>query len=140
MKDEILKMSVVVIDDSPLTHLMVEKALNEIEFVMLQSHIYNGEEFVELVKQNKPDIAILDIEMAGIDGFTAMEAARIHHPNLKVIFLSQYNTPRFVKAAHNIKANGFLVKMPEVKLLRDALQKVISGEFVIDSSINYIPE
>ncbi|GAB1372407.1 hypothetical protein MASR1M45_24690 [Candidatus Kapaibacterium sp.] len=78
--------------DGPLTHLIVEKAIDEIEFAVLLAHIYNGEEFVELVKRTKPDIAILDIEMGGIDGFTAFEAAKSHHPDLKVIFLTQYNS------------------------------------------------
>ena len=127
--------TVVLIDDSPLTHLIVEKALESMEMAILLSHVYNGEEFVELVKRTKPDIAILDIEMTGIDGFTAMESARRHHPELKVIFLSQYNTAGFVKTAYSLKANGFLVKMPEVEFLRNALLRVMSGEFVLDNSL-----
>ncbi|MDX9791535.1 MAG: response regulator [Candidatus Kapaibacterium sp.] len=125
-------MTVVLIDDSPLTHLIVEKALDEIEFAVLLSHVYSGEDFVELVKRTKPDIAILDIEMTGIDGFTAMEAARKHHPELKILFLSQYNTKGFVNAARDLKANGFLVKMPSVDILREALLRISNGEFVID--------
>jgi two-component system, NarL family, response regulator DesR len=127
--------TIVLIDDSPLTHLIIEKALDEIEFAVLLSHIYNGEEFIELVKRTRPDIAILDIEMTGIDGFTAMEAVRKIHPELKIIFLSQYNTPGFIKASRDVKANGFLVKMPSVETLREALIKVMDGEFVTDASI-----
>ena len=127
--------TIVLIDDSPLTHLIIEKALDEIEFALLLSHIYNGEEFIELIKRTRPDIAILDIEMTGIDGFTAMEAVRKIHPELKVIFLSQYNTPGFIKAAKDVKANGFLVKMPSVETLREALLKVMAGEFVTDASV-----
>lgn len=126
--------TIILIDDSPLTHLIIEKALDQIEFAVLLSHIYNGEEFVELVKRTKPDLAILDIEMTGIDGFTAMEAARNYHPELKVLFLSQYNTKGFLNAAKNLQANGFLVKMPSVEILRTALIKVLNGEFVTDES------
>jgi two-component system response regulator DesR len=115
--------------------LIVEKAIEEIEFAVLLSHVYSGEEFIELVKRSKPDVAILDIEMTGIDGFTAMQNARHFHPELKVIFLSQYNTKGFVNAARELKANGFLVKMPDVQYLRDCLIKVMNGEFVIDSSL-----
>jgi two-component system response regulator DesR len=130
-------MTVVVIDDSPLTHLIVEKAIEEIDFAVLLAHIYNGEEFVELVRRTKPDIAILDIEMPGIDGFTALESARIYHPELKVIFLSQYNSPGFVKAARKINANGFLVKMPSVETLKESLLKVMNGEFALDQTLEF---
>lgn len=136
--DKQITTSIVVVDDSPLTHLIIEKAIDEIDFAVLLAHIYNGEEFVELVKRSRPDIAILDIEMTGIDGFTAMETARLYHPELKIIFLSQYNTSGFIKAAKEAKANGFLVKMPSVESLRLALIRVMRGEFVLDESIAHL--
>ncbi|MBX3042447.1 MAG: response regulator transcription factor [Candidatus Kapabacteria bacterium] len=137
-KDNSNTFTVVLIDDSPLTHLIVEKALDEIDFAVLLAHIYNGEEFVELVKRTHPDLAILDIEMTGIDGFTAMDSARRFHPDLKVIFLSQYNTQGFITAARKANANGFLVKMPSVETLKDALIRVMKGEFVEYSSIEQV--
>ncbi len=129
------KLNVIVIDDSPLTHLVVEKAIETIDFAVLSAHCYNGEEFIDLVHNTKPDIAFIDIEMTGIDGFTALQTARKHYPELKSIFLSQYISNGFVKAAKNIGANGFLTKMPTVETIKDALIKVINGEFALDKSI-----
>jgi two-component system, NarL family, response regulator DesR len=127
--------TVVSVDDSPLTHLIIEKALEEIDFAIYLSHVYCGEEFVNLVKRTKPDVAIIDIEMSGMDGFTTMLTARKYHPELKVIFLSQYNTSGFIKAAMKLKANAFLVKMPTVEYLKETLINIMKGEFVVDSSI-----
>lgn len=127
--------TVVSVDENPLTHLFVEKALEEIDFALFLSHTYSNQEFIELIKRTRPDVAIIDLEMSGIDGFASMLQTRQYHPELKVIFLSQYSTSGFVKAAMKCDANAFLLKMPSIARLRRTLIQVMNGEFVLDSSI-----
>lgn len=80
----------------------------------------NGEEAVELAKAHKPDLAILDVMMPGLDG---IEAAHVLHTlNIPVVLLTAYSQPKFINRAEKVFVYGYLVKPVKENEVLPALQ------------------
>jgi two-component system, NarL family, response regulator DesR len=83
--------------------------------------------------ETKPDIALLDIEMPGQDGLTA--AAELQGTGTKVIILTTFGRPGFLRRAMESGVSGFLVKDSPADKLADTIRKVLAGQKVIDPDL-----
>jgi DNA-binding NarL/FixJ family response regulator len=98
-------------------------------------HLSNAEDLVQEVKQTKPDIVLLDIEMPGPDPFEAMEDLRRQCPNVRTIMLSAYVRDHYIDAAVNAGAWGYLCKDDDPEAIIHAIRDVASGAFVFGPNI-----
>jgi len=95
----------------------------------------NGEDAVRLVAEHRPDIALLDINMPGMDGVAAARHIAAEFPETGVIILTMYRRDDYVFEAIKAGANGYLLKEVELDELIEAVRAVARGEAVIDSAI-----
>ncbi|MGW1720645.1 response regulator transcription factor [Streptomyces sp. NPDC002156] len=81
------------------------------------------------------DVALLDIEMPGATGIEA--AAQLHRdfPSLKLVVLTTFGRPGYLRAAMESGADAFLVKDAPAAQLAEAVRKVLAGERVIDPTL-----
>ncbi len=92
-----------------------DTAMTDLLTMLLRSHGFeitttnSGEEGVQLVKEETPDIIILDLMMPGVDGWETCKAIRAFS-NAPVIVLSALNNPRMVASALDAGADDYLVK------------------------------
>jgi two-component system response regulator DesR len=94
-----------------------------------------GDEVTAAAKDAKPDVALLDIEMPGADGLTAAAALRRECPGIKVIILTTFGRPGYLRRAMEAGASGFIVKdSPADKLVR-TIRDVLAGQRVIDPDL-----
>jgi two-component system response regulator DesR len=94
-----------------------------------------GDEVVELARRHAPDVALLDIEMPGLDGLVAAAALHAVLPSCVVLILTTFGRPGYLRRAMEAGASGFLVKDGPVEDLAAAIRKAVRGERVIDSSL-----
>ncbi|MGA8029094.1 MAG: response regulator transcription factor [Bryobacteraceae bacterium] len=92
-------------------------------------------EFEAAIDRFAPDLAILDIQLPGSDGFDAARRALDRRPELKLMFLSMYTEPRFVKRALEIGAHGYLSKRAPGEELMLAIGTVLKGGRYIGSRL-----
>ncbi|MEV7968012.1 response regulator transcription factor [Sphaerisporangium sp. NPDC088356] len=92
----------------------------------------NGEEAVAVALSARPDIALLDIEMPVMDGIEA--AARICRavPGCRVMILTTFGRPGYLRRAMEAGAAAFMVKDSPARELAAAIRRVLAGERVID--------
>jgi two-component system response regulator DesR len=83
----------------------------------------------------RPDIALLDIEMPGMSGLDAAAALRQAVPDCKVLMLTTFGRPGYLRRAMEVGASGFLVKDAPVEELAAAIRKVLAGERVVDPTL-----
>ena len=94
-----------------------------------------GDEVAGAAKDAKPDVALLDIEMPGADGLTAAAALRRECPGIKIIILTTFGRPGYLRRAMESGASGFIVKdSPADKLVR-TIRDVLAGQRVIDPDL-----
>jgi DNA-binding NarL/FixJ family response regulator len=87
-----------------------------------------GDEVTAAAKDAKPDVALLDIEMPGADGLTAAAALRRECPGIKIIILTTFGRPGYLRRAMESGASGFIVKdSPADKLVRTIRDVPASG-------------
>jgi two-component system response regulator DesR len=94
-----------------------------------------GDEVLPTALTTKPDVALLDIEMPGKDGLAA--AAELHEqlPSCRVIILTTFGRPGYLRRAMESGAVGFLVKDAPSAQLAVAIRRVVAGERVVDPAL-----
>ena len=99
------------------------------------AQVGRGDEVLAAAIQTNPDIALLDIEMPGKDGLTAADELRRQTPKTKVIILTTFGRPGFLRRAMESGVSAFLVKDSPADKLVGAIHKVLAGQKVIDPDL-----
>lgn len=94
-----------------------------------------GDEAVEVCTRLRPDIALLDIEMPGIDGLETARRLRDAAPGTAVIILTTFGRPGYLHAALAAGARGFLLKDDPVAQLAIAIRTVAGGGRAVDPAL-----
>ncbi|WP_326639559.1 response regulator transcription factor [Streptosporangium sp. NBC_01755] len=97
--------------------------------------VTGGDEVVAAALDTRPDIALLDVEMPGISGLEAAAGLRDHLPGCRVLILTTFGRPGYLRRAMEAGAAGFLVKDSPVEDLAAAIRRVLAGEKVIDPAL-----
>lgn len=99
------------------------------------AQVERGDAVLPAALQHRPDIALLDIEMPGLSGLDAAAALRTALPTCKVVILTTFGRPGYLRRAMDAGARGFLVKDAPVETLAAAIRSVPAGETVIDPAL-----
>jgi two-component system, NarL family, response regulator DesR len=91
-----------------------------------------GDEVVAAARAHHPDVALLDIEMPGIDGLAAAGVLAQEVPRCRSLILTTFGRPGYLRRAIESGAFGFVVKDAPPEQLADAIRRVAAGERVVD--------
>ncbi|MFG2286896.1 response regulator [Streptomyces sp. NPDC048595] len=94
-----------------------------------------GDEVLPAARAQHVDVALLDIEMPGISGLDAAAALRAELPGVKIVILTTFGRPGYLRRAMESGADAFLVKDAPAARLADAVRRVLRGERVIDPAL-----
>ncbi|MEU5048313.1 response regulator transcription factor [Streptomyces sp. NPDC021096] len=97
--------------------------------------VARGDEVLDAARRTPLDVALLDIEMPGMTGLDAAALLRRELPGLKVVILTTFGRPGYLRRAMESGADAFLVKDAPAARLADALRRVLRGERVIDPTL-----
>jgi two-component system response regulator DesR len=95
----------------------------------------DGQEALEVAVDLLPDVVLLDIEMPRMDGITAAAELRTKVPTAKVMILTTFGRPGYLRRAMEAGAVAFLVKDSPADELAAAIRRVLAGERVIDPAL-----
>jgi two-component system response regulator DesR len=96
------------------------------------AEVARGDEVVPRALEARPDVAMLDIEMPGLDGLTAAAQLRTALPSCRVIVVTTFGRPGYLRRAMEAGASGFLLKDAPAPQLADAIRRVAAGGRVVD--------
>jgi two-component system, NarL family, response regulator DesR len=94
-----------------------------------------GDEVVAAARDQHPDVALLDIEMLGLDGLAAAAALSQEVPTCRVIIVTTFGRPGYLRRAMESGALGFVVKDAPAEQLADAIRRVSRGLRVVDPAL-----
>ena len=94
-----------------------------------------GDEVVAAARAHHPDIALLDIDMPGIDGLAAASVLTREVPQCRSLILTTFGRPGYLRRAMESGACGFVVKDAPPEQLADAIRRVAAGERVVDPEL-----
>ena len=99
------------------------------------AEIGRGDEVVPAAVRHAVDVALLDVEMPGLDGIAATAALRRALPSCRVLVVTTFGRPGYLRRAVEAGASGFVVKDTPARQLADAVRRVHSGLRVLDPAL-----
>ena len=128
--------TVALADDHIIFRQGLLKLLQSAEDIHVIGEAGEGREILQSILRDKPDVAILDITMSGLDGFEVFEQIKKSDLPTKVIFLTMHNDPLTARKALLSKASGYVVKDNAFEDLLYAIRAVAGGGKFISPSIS----
>jgi len=99
------------------------------------AEVGSGDAVLPAVLEHRPDVALLDVEMPGLDGISATAEVRREAPDTRVLIVTTFGRPGYLRRALQAGASGFVVKDTPAPQLADAVRRVHAGLRVVDPGL-----
>jgi DNA-binding NarL/FixJ family response regulator len=131
----VVTIKVLLVDDDALVRAGLRMILSSADDLLVVGEAEDGAQVVAAVREHKPDVVLMDIRMAGMDGITATTALRRLDPTPQVIVLTTFQADELVLSALRAGASGFLVKDTPPAEIINAIRVVSTGDAIISPSV-----
>jgi len=126
---------VLVAEDQAMVRGALKALLGLEQDIVVVAEVSRGDQVVEAAVRAQPDVALLDIEMPGIDGIAAAAALRTELPTCRSLILTTFGKPGFLRRAMETGAAGFLLKDAPPEELALAIRRTAASERVVDPGL-----
>jgi DNA-binding NarL/FixJ family response regulator len=126
---------VVLADDQPLVRAGLRVLIADTPDLDVAGEAGTGAQAVQLARDLRPDVVVMDIRMPGMDGIEATQMITAEHPAARVVVLTTFHDDDYVYAALRAGASGFLVKNMALDDILAAIRVVAAGDALIAPSV-----
>ena len=119
-------------DDQALVRGALAALLGLEHDIEVIAEVGRGDEVVGAALESTPDVALLDVDMPGLDGIAAAALLKKALPACQVLMVTTFGRPGYLRRAMQAGASGFVVKDTPARQLADAVRRVASGLRVVD--------
>lgn len=124
-----------VADDQALVRGALVALLNLEPDLEVVAEVESGDQVLPAIREQAVDVALLDIEMPGLDGITVVGDLTRHAPDVKSLIVTTFGRPGYLRRALDAGAAGFVVKDTPASELADAVRRVHQGLRVVDPTL-----
>ncbi|MEE6262302.1 response regulator transcription factor [Plantactinospora sonchi] len=122
-------------DDQALVRGALAALLSLEPDLTVVAEVGRGDEVLAAARRARPDVALLDVEMPGLDGIAATALLRAELPGCRVLVVTTFGRPGYLRLAMEAGAGGFVVKDTPARQLADAVRRVHAGLRVVDPTL-----
>ncbi|MFD3416559.1 response regulator [Streptomyces decoyicus] len=126
---------VLLVDDEALVRTGLRMILEPVEGIDVVAEASDGSEALSAVANHRPDVVLMDVRMAGMDGLTALKELRRSVDGPKVIMLTTFDLDDYVHTALRNGASGFLLKDTSPRELAHAVRTVAEGSAMLTPKV-----
>jgi DNA-binding NarL/FixJ family response regulator len=129
------RIRVLVADDHPLMREGIAHALDaegDLEIVGLAA---GGADAIDLYARERPDVALIDLQMPGVDGIAAIRAIRSHYPDARLIVISTWRGDARIASALQAGARAYVMKETSSAELAGVIRAVHEGRYTLPSAV-----
>jgi DNA-binding NarL/FixJ family response regulator len=130
-----MPIKIVLADDHPLTRAGIAEYLKRENSLELLGEAEDGLKAWQLIQELKPDVALLDIRMPGLDGVAVAQKVKEGGLPTATIMLTSYDAQQYVMASLRAGARGFVLKTVSPKELTAAIATVARGGLYLDPEV-----
>jgi DNA-binding NarL/FixJ family response regulator len=130
-----MPIKIVLADDHPLTRAGIAEYLKRENSLELLGEAEDGLKAWQLIQELKPDVALLDIRMPGLDGVSVAQKVKEAGLSTATIMLTSYDAQQYVMASLRAGARGFVLKTVSPKELTAAIATVARGGLYLDPEV-----
>ncbi len=128
-------MRIIIVDDDTLVTLSLKTILENEGDITVCATGSSGREAVELFREHRPDVILLDIRMKEMDGIMAGEEILSFCPEARILYLTTFSDDEYIIKALKMGAKGYILKQ-DYKGIAPALRVIVSGQSVFGQAIS----
>lgn len=118
---------VLLADDHSIVRGGLRRIIEESEDMEVVSEASDGMEAIRLTQKEKPDVAVIDISMPGMDGLEVVSRLHAEYPDLPLLILTMYEEEQYIVRAFEAGARGYISKKSAPEQLVTAIRKIRGG-------------
>ena len=126
---------ILIADDQELIRQSLEIVLNSKPDLQVFGVAADGQEVMQCVRQQRPDVILMDIRMPKMDGVQCTKLIKETYPEIKIVILTTFDDDEYVFNALKYGASGYLLKGVSMDELENAIKVVHSGRAMINPDI-----
>jgi NarL family two-component system response regulator YdfI len=126
---------VIIADDHRIVRDGLRMILSHDPEIEIVEEVEDGEQLLAVLEQVEADVVLLDIRMPGLSGLETLESLRERQHAIRVVILTMYDDPVYVRRAVELGADGYLLKSVDREELKRALRAVDSGQSYIQGEL-----
>lgn len=127
--------NIFIVDDHQVVLDGIQSMLNAADGISVVGLAQNGPETLEFLKVNSVDVALIDINLPGMDGIELCKLIVKNHPEIKVLVLTTFNEVSFITNIMKSGASGYLLKNTTKEELITAIKTVFQGEQYLSKDV-----
>lgn len=127
---------IILADDHPLLRKGLKDIINNEKNFQVIGEAGDGNEALELIKELKPDIAIIDIQMPKMGGIELLNLLQQQKIKLDIIVLTMYDKENIFNRAMDLGVKGYIMKDSALSEITEAIKNVAAGKYFISSSVS----
>ena len=127
--------NIIIVDDHLILRQGIKSLITAENIANVIGEASNGKELLELLKENKSDIIIMDIDMPHMNGMEATQKALEMIPELKIIAFTMFGDEEYYYKMIDLGVKGFILKSSGIAELEKAIHDVMLGESYFSSEV-----
>ncbi len=130
------KIKLIIADDHHIFRKGILSIVSEDADIEITGEAANGDDALKLIVENKPDIAILDIDMPGLSGLDVARKVKSQKLSPKIVILTIHKDKEYFDEALELDIKAYVLKESIANDLIDCIKRVAAGEYYISSAIS----
>ncbi|HOP85778.1 MAG TPA: response regulator transcription factor [Syntrophorhabdaceae bacterium] len=130
------KNKILIVDDHPIVRKGLSQLINQEEDLIVAGEAEDAQSALDFLKKIKPDLAIIDISLKGIDGIELIKKIKERYQDIPMLVVSMHDESLFAERALRAGAKGYIMKQEAIEKMMEAIRKVIRGEFYISENVS----
>ncbi|MFT7243937.1 MAG: two-component system invasion response regulator UvrY [Candidatus Azotimanducaceae bacterium] len=130
-----IMIKVLIVDDHELVRIGTSRLLEDVADIKVVGEASSGEAAITMVRDLKPDVVLMDVQMPGIGGLEATRRCLRIDPEVKIIAVTVYEDEPYPSKLLNIGAHGYVTKRADIREMVQAIKKVCVGHRYISAEI-----
>ena len=127
--------TLLIADDHPIFRQGLKQILEPISWLRIVAEAESGDSALTQIRYLKPDIAMLDIAMPGMDGLEVLEKLKQDHPDMIAIIVTSYDDKAYLERALELGASAYIIKDGAAENMVQCMEAVRRGEIYISPSL-----
>ncbi len=135
MSNQSTPLRILLADDHPVVRFGLRQTLNQSNDFLVVAEAERGDAIAALIEQNHPQVVVLNVRMAGLNGIEVTQRIRAHGLGIKVLALTSRDDDETVHAAIRAGVDGYLLKTSSLEQIIQAIRDVAAGETAFSPEI-----
>jgi two-component system invasion response regulator UvrY len=128
-------LKVLIADDHPMIREGIKRVISQTRDMVVVAEASDGQEVLQKVARQNPEVVILDISMPGRSGLDVLKQLHTQYPKLPILILSQYPESQYASRVMHAGAFGYLTKETAIDQVVEAIRKAAAGKKYITDAL-----